>query len=93
LIALLASMIFFISCWFMVKKKPVYKYSGIVATLILIIFPLFFFLRGSTMPLSFDYLLLLSLPAVVLLILLLFLWKKFWLAFKKQFFWKIESDY
>lgn len=77
LIALLASMIFFVSCWFLIKNKPVYKYSGIVATLILIIFPLLFFVRGSTMPLSFDYLLLLSLPAVVLLILLLFMWKKF----------------
>ena len=77
LIALLASMIFYVSCWFLIKKKPVYKYSGIVATLILIIYPLVFFVRGSTMPLSFDYLLLLSLPAMVLLIFLLYMWKKF----------------
>jgi hypothetical protein len=61
----------------LIKNKPVYKYSGIVATLMLIFFPLFFFIRGSTMPLSFDYLFLLSLPAVVLLVFLLFMWKKF----------------
>ena len=77
LIALLASLIFFISCWFLIKNKPVYKYSGIIATLMLIIFPLLFFIRGSTMPLSFDYLVLLSLPAAILLIFLLFMWKKF----------------
>ncbi len=77
LIALLASMIFFVSCWFLIKNKPVYKYSGVVATLILIIYPLVFFVKGSTMPLSFNYLLLLSLPALMLLVFLLFMWKKF----------------
>jgi hypothetical protein len=76
LVALLASLIFFISCWFMIKKKPVYKYSGIVATIILIIFPYLFFLQGSSMPLSFEYLLLLSLPAVILFIFIILMWKK-----------------
>jgi hypothetical protein len=76
LISLLASSIFFASCWSIVKEKTVYKYSGMVATLILVIFPFLLFMSGSTMPISFDYVVFLSFPAIALVILIAVFWKK-----------------
>ena len=76
LVSLLSAAIFFLSCWLIVKERSFSKYSGLSACGILILYPLYILFRGTAMPISFDYLTILIVPAVVLIILLLILWKK-----------------
>jgi len=76
LISLFSSIIFFTNCWLMIKHRYFYKFSGFVAALILIMSSFILFLFGGTLPISFEYLLILFIPAFILMIIMGFLWKK-----------------
>ena len=76
LVSLLSATIFFLSCWLILKERSFSKYSGLCACGILILYPLYILFRGTAMPISFDYLSILIVPAFILIIRLVILWKK-----------------
>jgi hypothetical protein len=76
LVSLLSAVIFFLSCWYMVRESSFSKYIGLIAGGILILYPIYILFQGTAMPISFDYLTILIIPAVVLLVLIIILWKK-----------------
>jgi len=74
--SLFSGVLFFLTCYWMLRLKKIAKISGIFSCLVFIFYPLVVVIFGTTVPYSFTYILILCFPVAVLLILSLWFWKK-----------------
>ena len=76
LILLIASALLFMGCYQMLKGKKFSFTLGAIGCLLLIVYPGYVLLIDSYVPYAFYYMLLLWIPALIVLIIAVLVWKK-----------------
>lgn len=74
LVLLIASGLFLMGCYQMVKGRRFPNILGAIACVILIIYPSYVFLIDSYVPYAFQYVLILWIPAFVVLFIVMYVW-------------------
>ena len=76
LAALISEVLLLFSCYLMLKEKKIAKTTGSIGCLILMTYPLFVLILEIKFPYSFNYILLLIVPAIIILVLSIIIGKK-----------------
>ena len=76
IVPLFAGLLLLLTCFWILKNKKNAKITGIIGCLFLIIYPIYVTILDIEMPYSFNYILIMLVPAIVLLMVTLFFWKK-----------------
>ena len=76
LVALISGILLLFSGYLMLKEKKNAKVTGIIGCLILIIYPLFVLILETKVPYSFNYILLLIIPAIIIIVLSIIIGRK-----------------
>jgi hypothetical protein len=76
LVLLIASALLFMGCYQILKGKKFSFAFGAIGCLLLIVYPVYVFIIDSYVPYAFYYMLLLWIPALIVLIIAVFVWKK-----------------
>jgi hypothetical protein len=71
-----ASILLFITCFWIVKKKKNAKIFGIIGCLLLTVYPLYVYVADLTVPYNFNYIVIMFIPVVVLFLISIFYWRK-----------------
>jgi len=74
LVLLIASGLFFMGCYQMVKGKRFPNALGGIASIVLIAYPFYVYLIDSYVPYAFHYFLLLWIPAFIILFIVVYIW-------------------
>ncbi len=77
LAALISGILLLFTCYLMLIEKKIAKVTGSIGCLILMIYPLFVLILEIKVPYSFNYILLLIVPAIIILVLSTIIGKKF----------------
>jgi hypothetical protein len=76
LVLLIASALLFIGCYQILKGKKFSFTLGVIGCALLIVYPGYVFLIDFYVPYTFYYMLLLWIPALIVLMIAVFVWKK-----------------
>jgi hypothetical protein len=76
LVLLIASALLFMGCYQILKGKKISFTLGAIGCLLLIVYPGYVLLIDSYVPYAFYYMLLLWIPALIVLIIAVLVWKK-----------------
>ena len=76
LVYFFSSILFFISCYLIIKKREKVIIPGILGCLLILIYPMYILLVEITVPYNFNYSMILIIPAMVILCLGIFFRKK-----------------
>jgi hypothetical protein len=74
LVLLIASALFLMGCYQMIKGKRFPNALGAIASIVLIAYPFYVFLIDSYVPYAFHYLLILWIPAFIILFIVVYIW-------------------
>jgi len=75
-VLLIASALLFMGCYQILKGKKFSFALGAIGCILLIVYPGYVFIIDSYVPYAFYYMLLLWIPALIVLIIAVFFWKK-----------------
>jgi len=76
IIPFFSSVLLFLTCLWIIKKKKNAKKIGIVGCLFLIVYPLYVYIVDIAVPYNINYIFIMFVPAIVLLLFSLFYWRK-----------------
>lgn len=71
-----SSVLLFLTCIWILKKKKNAKITGIAGCLLLIIYPLYVYLVDIVIPYNFNYIVIMFVPSIFLLLISLIYWRK-----------------
>ena len=77
LVALMSGILILFTCYLMLKEKKIAKVTGIIGCLILILYPPIILILEIKVPYSFNYIILLIVPAIIILVFSIIIGKKF----------------
>ena len=71
-----SSILLFLTCIWIIKKKKNAKITGIVGCLLLIVYPLYVYFVDIAIPYNFNYIVIMFVPSIFLLLISLIYWRK-----------------
>ena len=71
-----SSVLLFLTCIWILKKKKNAKITGIVGCLLLIVYPLYVYFVDIAIPYNFNYIVIMFVPSIFLLMISLIYWRK-----------------
>ena len=71
-----SSVLLFLTCIWIIKKKKNAKITGIVGCLLLIVYPLYVYFVDIAIPYNFNYIVIMFVPSIFLLMISFIYWRK-----------------